>query len=306
MTSVNVSIILVNYNTVDLTAACIDSIFSYTQNIQFEVIVVDNASSDGSKKFFEKDERIQYIYEDKNHGFGKANNIGASRAKGKYLLFLNSDTLLYENAIFDLFRFLENNRGTVICGGNLVSKDKLPTSSFERIYPSISYVLNELFLKIPGKIIFGKNTSYNYTRKPIEVAYVSGADLMILTETFIAIHGFDERFFMYYEETDLCKRASKLGKIYSIPSAHIIHFGGQSSKDSPKLPSNKKLSIQHDSACLYFSKHYSTFYIWIYRLLRTITNYSRYFQFIIVGNKDKADLWKRVIDINHKKNKEEL
>lgn len=140
MTSVNVSIILVNYNTVDLTAACIDSIFSYTQNIQFEVIVVDNASSDGSKEFFEKDERIQYIYEYKNHGFGKANNIGASRAKGKYLLFLNSDTLLYENAIFDLFSFLENNRGTVICGGNLVSKDKLPTSSFERIYPSISMI----------------------------------------------------------------------------------------------------------------------------------------------------------------------
>ena len=306
MTSVDISIILVNYNTVRLTVDCIDSIFSFTHNVRFEVIVVDNASTDGSKELFEKDDRIQYIYEEKNHGFGKANNIGASLAKGNYLFFLNSDTLLYENAIFDLFNFLENNRDAIICGGNLVSKDKLPTSSFERIYPSISYVLNELFLKIPGKIIFGKNTCYNYTRKPIEVAYVSGADLMILTETFMAINGFDERFFMYYEETDLCKRASKLGKIYSIPSAHIIHFGGQSSKDSPKLPSNKKLSIQHDSACLYFSKHYSTFYIWIYSLLRTITNYSRYFQFIIVGNKDKADLWKRVIDINHKKNKEEL
>ena len=299
MTSVDISIILVNYNTVRLTVDCIDSIFSFTHNVRFEVIVVDNASTDGSKELFEKDDRIQYIYEEKNHGFGKANNIGASLAKGNYLFFLNSDTLLYENAIFDLFNFLENNRDAIICGGNLVSKDKLPTSSFERLFPSISYVLNELLLKIPGKIIFGKNTCYNYTRNPLKVAYVSGADLMIRKNIFKALNGFDETFFMYFEETDLCKRATKYGNIYSIPHAHIIHFGGQSSKDSPKLPSNKKLSIQHDSSCYFFSKHYSTLYIKLYNFLRLITNYSRYFQFHIIGDKEKADLWKRVIEINN-------
>ena len=297
MKTIDVSIIIVNYNTLSLTRECIDSIFSFTKRIAFEVILVDNNSNDGSKEFFQQDNRITYIYENENHGFGVANNIGAKVAVGKYLFFLNSDTILFEDSIYYLFSFLEDTKNAVICGGNLVSKDKLPTSSFERFFPSISHAINELLVKIPGKILYGKNTTFNYSKKPLKVAYVSGADLMIKKSDFEILNGFDENFFMYFEETDLCKRASKVGSIYSVPSASIIHLGGQSSKDSPKLPSEKKLKIQHKSSLYFLQKHYKHNYIKIYSIITILTAYSRILQFYIIGNIEKVKMWKRVVNI---------
>lgn len=298
MKTIDVSIIIVNYNTLSLTRECIDSIFYFTKRIAFEVILVDNNSDDGSKEFFQQDKRITYIYEKENHGFGIANNIGAKVAVGKYLFFLNSDTILFEDSIQYLFSFLEDKKDAVICGGNLVSKEKLPTSSFERFFPSISYAINELLVKIPGKILYGKNTSFNYSKKPLKVAYVSGADLMIKKSDFDMLNGFDENFFMYFEETDLCKRASKFGSIYSVPSASIIHLGGQSSKDSPKLPSEKKLRIQSQSAKYFFSKHYGKIYVKIYNLIKMLSAYTRVLEFFVIGDKDKADMWRSVIRLN--------
>ena len=219
------------------------------------------------------------------------------------MFFLNFDTILFEDSIYHLFSFLEDTKDAVICGGNLVSKEKLPTSSFERFFPSISYAINELLVKIPGKILYGKNTTFNYSKNPLKVAYVSGADLMIKKADFEMLNGFDEKFFMYFEETDLCKRASKFGLIYSVPSVPIIHLGGQSSKDSPKLPSDNKLKILHESSCYFLKKHYSTTYIKVYNVLRNITNYTRLLQFSLIGNIDKANMWKRVIMINKNENK---
>ena len=95
----DVSVIIVNYNTYELTSACIESIIKNTTNISYEIIVVDNASTDGSKDRFETDSRIKYIYSEKNGGFGYGNNRGIEIAKGDYLFLLNSDTLLVNNAI---------------------------------------------------------------------------------------------------------------------------------------------------------------------------------------------------------------
>ena len=298
MKTIDVSIIIVNYNTLSLTRECIDSIFSFTKKISFEVILVDNNSNDGSKEFFQQDNRITYIYETENRGFGIANNTGAKVAVGKYLFFLNSDTILYEDSIHCLFSFIEATKNAVICGGNLVSKDKLPTSSFERFFPSIPYAINELFVKIPGKILYGKNTTFNYSKQPMKVAYVSGADLMIKKSDFDMLNGFDESFFMYFEETDLCKRASKFGSIYSVPSASIIHLGGQSSKDSHKLPSENKLRIQSQSAKYFFSKHYGKVYVKIYNIIKMVSAYTRVLEFSVIGDRDKAEMWRRVIRLN--------
>lgn len=99
----DVSIIIVNYNTYDLTAACIQSIIEHTKRISYEIIVVDNASTDGSKEKFERDSRIKYIYSEKNGGFGYGNNRGIEIANGDYFFLLNSDTLLLNNAIYEFF-----------------------------------------------------------------------------------------------------------------------------------------------------------------------------------------------------------
>ena len=106
----NVSIVIVNYNTLKLTKACIDSVIEKTSGLEYEIILVDNASSDGSSDVFKNDERIIFIEASDNIGFGKANNLGVKHAKGDYLFFLNSDTLLLNNAVDELWKFCESHK----------------------------------------------------------------------------------------------------------------------------------------------------------------------------------------------------
>lgn len=106
----DISIIIVNYNTKELTKNCIDSIYEKTKDIEFEVILVDNDSNDGSKELFERDKKIEFVEAGKNLGFGKANNLGLTRATGKYIFFLNSDTILVNNAVKIFFDFCEGHK----------------------------------------------------------------------------------------------------------------------------------------------------------------------------------------------------
>ncbi|GHS85906.1 glycosyl transferase [Bacteroidia bacterium] len=226
----DVSIIIVNYNTKQLTANCIDSVFEKTEGINFEIILVDNASTDGSKEHFRNDARIQFIESDENLGFGRANNLGAKYAKGKYLFLLNSDTILLNNAVKILANFLDDNPKVGICGGNLFDENQQPTLSYAIINSlSIKGELNLLSNNNMMKIKYGKNVVFNYSNRPIAVYAIIGADLMIRSNIFRQINGFDEDFFMYHEELELAHRVKKLGyKIYCTPDAKIIHLGGKS------------------------------------------------------------------------------
>ena len=105
----DVSVIIVNYNTKNLTSDCIQSVIDKTSGVDYEIILVDNASTDGSKEFFENDVRLKYIYSDKNGGFGYGNNQGMEIARGKYLFLLNSDTVLLNNAIREFFDYAESH-----------------------------------------------------------------------------------------------------------------------------------------------------------------------------------------------------
>ena len=126
----DVSIIIINYNTCQMTCECINSIIEKTQGLQYEIILVDNASTDGSKEFFEKDERIKYIYSEKNGGFGYGNNLGMKVAKGKYFFLLNSDTLLINNAIKKFYDYAEKANQNRIYGCYLEHKDGSYSTSF--------------------------------------------------------------------------------------------------------------------------------------------------------------------------------
>lgn len=123
MRTMDVSIIIVNYNTRQLTSNCIESIFKYTNGVSFEVILVDNASTDGSIDFFTNDERIIFISSKENLGFGRANNLGYKVAKGRYIFLLNSDTLLLNNAIKIFCDTMSNVDGNIACIGTLL-RDK--------------------------------------------------------------------------------------------------------------------------------------------------------------------------------------
>ena len=255
----DVSVIIVNYNTLELTKNTSESVFEKTRGLKYEIILVDNASTDGSVEFFERSyqEKIILIKNKENLGFGKANNIGAKEAKGKYLFLLNSDTLLINNAIKILFDFMEKNNKCGVCGGNLYDAQLFPTFSYKKKMMGYESELKEPLIFGLISIISKKlkkydwsNPFFNFSDNNLKVELIIGADFFIRREIFEKLTGFDEDFFMYHEESELCFRVLKLGySIYNVPAAKIIHLEGQSSRI--KL---EKFKIERKSKYLFFYK----------------------------------------------------
>ena len=203
----DVSIIIINYNTFDLTKNTIEYIQSKTSNIDYEIILVDNSSPDGSgeklKTIFNNS--INYIQAANNLGTSKAFNLGLKEAIGKYVLWLNPDVVINDNFIFALYKFMEENHDCGACGGNLLGRDMKPTHSFRTKIPSLKTISKDL--NITHRIfkkLFKKSFDYeyNYKNKPIKVGYITGADLMIKKSILDDIGGFDENIFMYSEEVE--------------------------------------------------------------------------------------------------------
>lgn len=262
--SKKVSIIIINYNTLSLTRNCINSIFKCIKDQSFEIIVVDNASTDGSKEFFGEFKNIIYIYLNKNIGFGSANNIGAQYSNGEYLLFLNSDTIIKNNILYYFLKFYEISPNNRICLGSYLKNNCDEwTHSYDR-FPTIrGQLLKYLLLPFNHKV-----------RKPskilasISVDYIIGADLFIPKSIFLEIGGFDEDFFLYFEETDLQLRLKDIGVERSIISGpEIIHLEGAS---SGKEFREKKFFWPIYSSFIYFYKHRKKFQYLIYRILSLI------------------------------------
>lgn len=235
----DVSVIIVNYNTCKMTNEAIDSVYEHTSGIDFEIILVDNASADGSKEFFEKKNGITYIYSQENLGFGQGNNLGLKYATGRNILFLNSDTLLRNNAIKVLSDYMDGNPDVGVCGGNLFNYEGKPTISYEIKRPTFTRELNKV---LGGRLYkyFYKDIHFNSSKKLKEVGYVSGADFMTRKSILDKHSAFSPEFFMYYEETELAHRINKAGyKIMSVPEAEIVHLEGASNKKGNKSQFNE-------------------------------------------------------------------
>lgn len=267
----DVSVIIVNYKTVALTTACINSVFAHTTGVEFEIIVVDNASDDGSVEQLICDSRICVICSSENVGFGRANNLGAKSAIGKYLFFLNSDTILLNNALKYFFDFMETATESRIgmIGGFLKNRKLAPTLS-GGCFPAVLSELNYLS-RVICQACIGKKYSSSVAQLGIqETDWISGADLFISKQVFEELNGFDPRFFMYYEETDLQKRAAKLGYLrVLINGPEIIHLEGGSDREQKKF-SFFMLMHSSRSLLLYMKKHYHGSSYFLFRLLMWI------------------------------------
>jgi GT2 family glycosyltransferase len=271
----------------------IDSIFEKTRDITFEIIVVDNNSSDNSEAILQEryGKRITYLELSENVGFGRANNKAAKIAKGRNLFLLNPDTLLMNNAIKILSDYLDANEQVAICGGNLFSEEYIPIHSFRRTLSPIFNELNSLFFHFPEKIIYGKNSMFNHTRKPLDVAYITGADMMIKKRIFDKLNGFDEEFFMYYEESELAYRIHKLKyKVVSIPEAHIIHLVGKSI--SSNFDRVKRILA---ARCLFLFKTQNKITTIIADSIFFTNAFLRFICFSIIGDTEKAKLWSFIL-----------
>ena len=278
---IEVSIIIINYNTLDLTIECINSIYNNTDGITFEIIVVDNQSRicplDTIKNIFKE---VIVVKSSVNLGFGKANNLGSENAKGKYLFFLNSDTILINNAIYILYKFIENNQDKRIAavGANLYTKYNEANYSYSMYFPSIWRIF--LYRLRISKIV--KEDFFNDSIIAKKVKIIIGADLLIRSEIFHKIGKFDPYYFMYIEDGDLQYQLDKNKfNVYNVPQAKIIHLQGASST------TGEKMIMEFKSYHYYFKKSTNKWYTYLYVLIEFLFAFFYYIIFIILRNKIK-------------------
>lgn len=265
----DVSIIIVNYNTKKLLQSCLSSIFEQTKGILFEVIVSDNGSIDGSIEMIRTNfPKVTIIENNANLGFGAANNLGLKAAKGKYIFYLNSDTILLNNAIKIFFDYWETSvekerigtLGAMLLDSKLnfnTSYGNLPTAANE-----LKYLRNCFLSSLYIKTIYSKFHKVNQSKEFYgEVGYVMGADLFLRNDKNAK---FDERYFMFYEESDLqyfLKKENKKNLIIKGPK--IIHLeGGSDNRSKLVYNFNNLTSIYYWESCiLYLNKNSTDFKI---------------------------------------------
>lgn len=256
------SIIIVNYNAGHYLENCLRSVYAETNQITFDVWVVDNNSKDESVSMIRRNFPLVNLIENKaNIGFAGANNEALSKCTGDYVLLLNPDTLILDNAIEKTVGFLDENPQTGIAGCKVLNEDGTLQLACRRSIPTPGVAffrlagLSRLFPN--SKMMAEYNLTYLNPDKPHEVDAVSGAFLMIRRRVIDKIGTLDERFFMYGEELDWCLRTKKAEwKVMYYPDAGVIHYKGECSKSN----SRKAAFEFHRSMYLFHKKHFADNY----------------------------------------------
>ncbi|MBA7606550.1 hypothetical protein ES703_13700 [subsurface metagenome] len=233
MNITEVSVVVVNWNTQDILRDCLISIYEQCGEIDLEVIVIDNASTDGSVEMVKKDfPQVTLIENSQNRGFAAANNQGIAISKGRYVLLLNSDTVVLDNAIAKTAAFADSHPEAAVVGCRVLNPDRtLQPTCF--MFPSILNMLlssTYLYKLFPKNKFFGRERMTWWNRNDIrEVDVVTGCFMLVRQDTIKKVGSMDEQFFMYGEETDWCYRFKQAGwKVMFTPVCEIIHLGGQS------------------------------------------------------------------------------
>lgn len=294
MNKIDVSIIIVNYNTKSVTLKCINSIFEYTKKITFEVILVDNASTDGSREAFSNDKRIKFLYSKKNLGFGGGNNLGFQSSVGDCILLLNSDTVLLEDSISILYEFYRENEEKLKIGalGCVLVDENLNHNGSSHSFPHLSDFIKPFYDKYKKKTRVNELLFQNqdYT----EVECITGADLFISRAMINRIGGlFDPNIFMYNEESELEYRIYKIGYKRIITNrTRIKHLKGTSLKTLSTENNEyehvcKQLLMGIPSMKYFQRKHYSFFWRIINYMLQLLFFLPRIYLMPIDKNKKK-------------------
>lgn len=256
------SVIIINYKTPKLTEDCLDSLFALGKKNNFwpnnlEVIIIDNASADGSAESLKTKygEKIKLIANQKNLGFAGANNQGAAIAQGDFLFFLNSDTIISTDVLSDCLQLFRRDESLGIISPRLL----LPDGSYQQAAFGNFPKLKKLIFKRQQKNLEPKlDSSY------LAVDWVSGCALMIKREAFKDLKGWDENFFLYFEDVDLCRRAwQNQYRVAVCLSTNLVHLGGQS-----LAPSLAKRRVYYRSQDYYFRKHHGCAQAILLKILR--------------------------------------
>jgi GT2 family glycosyltransferase len=229
--------------------------------MEYEIIIVDNASKDGSiemiqENYINKFKQVKLILNNQNLGFSKANNIGIKQANGRYILLLNSDTVVKQSSINKCIEFADNNEDIGVVGCKIVLKDGRLDVACKRAFPtpinSLYHALNldKLFPK--NKKIAAYNLTYIDENQVSNVECIMGAFMLVKKEVIQQVGMLDERFFMYGEDIDWCYRIKNAGwQIYYYPKAEIVHYKKASGKRSFKV-----IYQFYNAMLLFYKKHY--------------------------------------------------
>jgi GT2 family glycosyltransferase len=268
----DLSIIIVNYETYDLTKQTIESVINQDQPFEYDIYVVDNASKDGSRErlqenFLKESEEglIKFINNPENMGFAHANNLAIQKTDAEYVLLLNSDTVVLNNSLETSLNYMKNNLNTGVLGCKVVLPDNTLDMACRRSFPDFYvsfYRMTGLSRLFPKSRRFGQyNLTYLDEDETYEVDCVVGAFMLVRSKAIQEVGLLDETFFMYGEDIDWCYRIKAANwKIVYYSDAKIIHYKGSSFSKKQ----NTKLTYEFYRAMyIFYNKHYKDYYPWI-------------------------------------------
>jgi hypothetical protein len=254
---IDVSVIIVNWNTRQILSECLASLEMCGTDCRVEIIVVDNGSEDGSVEAVKDRFRgVKVIENGTNLGFAKANNIGIRQASGRYLCLMNSDIKVHKGCIDALVRYMDANHGIGMVGPRILNTDLTVQNSCRR-FPSlwtnlvVSISLDKLFPE--SRVFYGEHMSYFSHEQILDTDYIAGCFMLVRRETIDQVGLMDERYFIYQEEVDWCKRIWDGGwKVTFFPGAEAVHHhGASSSRDPFRFELERQRSV-----LFYWKKHY--------------------------------------------------
>lgn len=258
----SVSIVIVNYNAGDHVRLCLEALDTHAGGLDWDGIVVDNASSDGSEQIVERFDRVRLLRHERNLGFGRAVNRGVAATSAPLVLILNPDCQLLPGALRMLIDELDTRPTCAVVGPDVLNPDGTMQGSargdpnmltglfgrstlLTRIFPRFPFVRRNI--RTPADVPVGQRS--------VAVDWVSGACMLVRRDAFLRVGGFDERYFLYWEDADLCRRIRAAGfSVRYLPAARVMHALGQSSKSAQRLA----IREFHRSAYRYYCQHAAT------------------------------------------------
>ena len=252
----DLSVVIVNYQTFELTRNTVNSILKYDYPFSYEILVVDNASGDDSLSKLQDyfGDKVEFIASPSNSGFAAGNNLALSVSKGEYVLLLNSDTVVWENTLEDIYNYMESHSDVGASGCRVLLENGDLDKACKRTFPNVKNSFFRLF-HIPNK---SKDDNYNLDNLPDDEVYeidcLTGAFMFIRKDALDEIGFLDETFFMYGEDIDLCFRIKEAGwKIVYYGKSKITHLKGASSKKQK----SKLIYEFYRAMYIYYKKHHA-------------------------------------------------
>ena len=295
---IQVSIIIISYNSPNYLEKCIKSIIYFTQDVSYEIIVIDNNSKEKNVRMIKaKFPDVILIENKKNYGFGRANNQGVKIAKGKYIALINSDIELIENTLIEMFKIVEKKSEIKCLGIQLLNEDGSIQKSFYK-YPSllgrflVLTGINKL-LK-PNSFLQKLYTNYLDGQHLIKVDVISGAFMLLVKDIFKEVGGFDENYFLYHEEIDLCYRINQgVHKTYCYLNEKVIHKGKHL-----ETPLNEFVFYHRNRSILYyFFKNYNKISLVVLFTMNLII-FSIKYLFSLLFKQKYAKIYLKIIKMN--------